>query len=66
MNEQTPVNRAIPFLAAFNDIEAYLRELLNARRSDNFRWMVDLAVRKHMLSDEHAVASLDFTYSAKY
>lgn len=60
MNEQTPVNRAIPFLAAFNDIEAYLRELLNARRSDNFRWMVDLAVRKHMLSDEHAVELKEF------
>ena len=54
MSDQT-VNRAIPFLAAFNDIEAYLRELLQAKKSDNFRWMVDLAVRKHLLSEEHAV-----------
>lgn len=54
MNEQTPTNRAVPFLAAFNDIEAFLRELLSARKSDNFRWMVDLAVRKHLLSDDHA------------
>lgn len=54
MNEQTSPNRAIPFLAAFNDIEDFLRDLLNAKKSDNFRWMVDLAARKHLLSDEHA------------
>ncbi|NLF90869.1 MAG: CBS domain-containing protein [Corynebacterium marinum] len=60
MSEQTPANRAIPFLAAFNDIEDYLRELLDAKRSDNFRWMVDLAVRKHLLSDEHAVELKEF------
>lgn len=60
MDEQTTTNRATPFLAAFNDIEAYLRELLSAKRSDNFRWMVDLAVRKHLVSDEHAVELKEF------
>ena len=54
MSEQTAPNRAIPFLAAFNDIEAHLRGLLNAKKSDNFRWMVDQAVRRHLISEDHA------------
>ncbi|GAB3647154.1 CBS domain-containing protein [Corynebacterium nasicanis] len=55
MTEQTAPNRAIPFLAAFNDIEAHLRELLSAKKTDNFRWMVDQAVRRHLISEQHAV-----------
>lgn len=54
VTEQTAPNRAIPFLAAFNDIEAFLRDLLSAKKSDNFRWMVDQAVRRHLISEDHA------------
>lgn len=51
-----PANRAVPFLAAFNDIEAHLRSVLNAKKSDGFSWMVRLAERKHLISDAHSEA----------
>lgn len=54
VSDQTPSNRAIPFLAAFNDIEAYLRESLGAKKSDSFRWMVDQAKRRHLVSEDQA------------
>lgn len=50
------INRAIPFLAAFNEIEQYLRQELNAKKSDGFSWMVRLAHRKHLLRDSHSEA----------
>lgn len=50
----SPENRATPFLAAFNDIEQHLRSQLGAKNSDSFRWMVDKAARKHLLSEKHA------------
>lgn len=43
-------NRAVPFLAAFNDIEAFLRSELNAKKSDGFSWMVRLAERKKIVT----------------
>lgn len=46
-------NRAIAFLAAFNDIETHLRETLDAKKSDSFRWMVDQAKRRHLVSERH-------------
>lgn len=49
-----PPNRAVPFLAAFNDIEAHLRDVLGAKRSDSFRWMVGQARRRHLLSETFA------------
>lgn len=51
-----PSNRAVPFLAAFNDIENHLRTVLQARKSDGFRWMVRLAEKKHLISDAHSEA----------
>ncbi|RNE49248.1 CBS domain-containing protein [Corynebacterium alimapuense] len=53
-------NRAIAFLAAFNDIESYLRESLEARRTDSFRWMVDQAGRRHLLTESQAVSLKEF------
>ena len=53
---EQPVNRAIPFLAAFNDIENHLRSVLNAKKSDGFSWMVRLAERKHLIPDAHSEA----------
>lgn len=50
------VNRAIPFLAAFNEIEQFLRQELDAKKSDGFSWMVRLAQRKHLVRDGHAEA----------
>ncbi|MHA2789087.1 CBS domain-containing protein [Corynebacterium sp. S7] len=47
-------NRATAFLAAFNDIEDHLRAALGAKKSDSFRWMVDQAKRRHLLSESHA------------
>lgn len=57
-NSSTPrsPNRAIPFLAAFNDIENHLRNELSARKSDGFSWMVRLAARKSLISDTHSEA----------
>ncbi len=49
-------NRAIPFLAAFNDIENHLRGVLSAKKSDGFGWMVRLAEKKHLISDTHSEA----------
>ena len=49
-SQPQPQSRAIPFLAAFNDIETHLRITLEAKRSDSFWWMVDRAVDKHLLS----------------
>lgn len=50
------MNRAIPFLSAFNEIEKYLRQELGAKKSDGFSWMVRLAHRKHLLRDSHSEA----------
>lgn len=49
-----PPNRAVPFLAAFNDIEAHLRDMLDAKRSDSFRWMVGQARRRGLINEAFA------------
>lgn len=53
-------SRAIPFLAAFNDIETHLRTALDAKRSDSFWWMVDRAVDKHLLSRQQGEVLKDY------
>lgn len=50
------MNRAIPFLAAFNEIEQFLRQELNAKKSDGFSWMVRQAQRRHLVRTDHAEA----------
>ena len=47
-------NRAVPFLAAFNDIEAFLRNALDAKKTDSFNWMVSKAERNHVLTPAQA------------
>lgn len=58
--EQKFQSRAIPFLAAFNDIETHLRIVLEAKRSDSFWWMVDRAVDKHLLSRRQGEVLKDY------
>lgn len=53
-------NRAIPFLAAFNDIESHLRETLGAKKTDSFRWMVDQANKRHLISEDQAADLREF------
>ena len=53
-------NRATSFLAAFNDIEAFLRDTLNAKKSDGFSWMVNLAAKKGLVSREYAADLKEF------
>lgn len=47
-------DRATLFLAAFNDIEAFLRTQLKAELSDSFRWMVGQAVKRHLINEPQA------------
>lgn len=49
-----PTNRAVPFLAAFNDIEAFLRTELGAKKSDSFNWMVSKAEKKNVVTPAQA------------
>ena len=51
---ETYTNRAVPFLAAFNDIEAFLRDALDAKKTDSFNWMVSKAERNHVLTPAQA------------
>lgn len=62
MNDSSKAHtsRAIPFLAAFNNIESHLRAVLNAKRSDSFWWMVDRARDHHMLSARQAEVLKDY------
>ncbi|EEI16695.1 hypothetical protein [Corynebacterium lipophiloflavum] len=53
-------NRGAAFLAAFNDIEAYLRDVLNAKKSDGFSWMANLAAKKGLISREYAADLKEF------
>ncbi|MFC3850771.1 hypothetical protein ACFORJ_11445 [Corynebacterium hansenii] len=52
---------ATAFLASFNDIEAHLRRELRAKQSDGFKWMVNLAHRRHLLSDGQRSALMAFS-----
>lgn len=53
-------NRAVPFLAAFNAIEKFLRSELGAKRSDGFSWMARLAAKKGILTREQSDALQEF------
>ncbi len=47
-------HRAFPFLAAFNDIEVFLRSRLDARHGDSFSRMVREAERRRILRPQQA------------
>lgn len=49
-----PRNRAVPFLAAFNEIEGFLRSALDAKKSDSFNWMVSKAEKRHIVTTAQA------------
>ena len=49
-----PTNRAVPFMAAFNDIEGFLRTALDAKKSDSFNWMVSKAEKKNIVTPAQA------------
>lgn len=57
---QTPTNRAVPFLAAFNAIEAHLRSELEAKRSDGFSWMARIAAKKGIITREQSETLQEF------
>ena len=47
-NSPTPApNRAVPFMAAFNAIEGFLRDELNAKKSDSFKSVSYTHLRAH-------------------
>ena len=55
-SSDTPApNRAISFIAAFNDIEAHMRYELKARPSDSFKWMVGLFLKKSWINEQQAI-----------
>ena len=49
-------NRAVPFLAAFNAIERFLRDALGAKKSDSFSWLARLAARQGVLTLQQSEA----------
>lgn len=52
--DRTAPNRAVPFLAAFNAIEGFLRDALGAKKSDSFAWMARLAAKRGVLTHDQA------------
>ncbi|HFG8773252.1 CBS domain-containing protein [Corynebacterium striatum] len=56
MDQNTPAR----FFAAFNDIEQFLRQAINAKNSDSFWWIVDRAHEKHMLNKRQTEMLKDF------
>lgn len=50
------VSPAVEFLTAFNQIEQYLRQQLNARNSDSFKAMVSWAERDHLINSSQHTA----------
>lgn len=57
----TTANRATAFLAAFNDIESHLRDLVGARNSDSFRHVIRWARKNGHLRDDQADDLSDYT-----
>lgn len=53
-SESTSPHRAVAFLAAFNDIEAFLRSRLNAKKNDGFSRMVSWAERDRLVTPQQA------------
>ncbi|WIM68936.1 CBS domain-containing protein [Corynebacterium breve] len=56
----TTPHRATAFLSAFNEIEAFLRDELNAKKSDGFSWMLRHAERKHLVTGDQAADLKEF------
>lgn len=52
--EYSAPNRAIEFIAVFNDIEAHMRKELQARPTDSFKWMVGLFLKKNWINEHQA------------
>lgn len=52
--QHTAPNRAVPFLAAFNAIESFLRAELEAKKSDGFSWMARTAAKKGIITREQS------------
>lgn len=53
-------NRAVPFLAAFNAIEKFLRDELDAKRSDSFSWMSRIAAKQGVITREQSETLQEF------
>ena len=53
-------NRAVPFLAAFNAIERFLRDTLGAKKSDSFSWLSRLAARQGVLTLQQSETLQEF------
>ncbi|MBA1837037.1 CBS domain-containing protein [Corynebacterium sp. zg912] len=53
-------NRAVPFLAAFNAIEKFLRDQLDAKKSDSFTWMTRLAAKRGILTSDQSDTLREF------
>ena len=53
-------NRAVPFLAAFNAIERFLRDALGAKKSDSFSWLARLAARQGVLTLQQSETLQEF------
>ncbi len=53
-------NRAVPFLAAFNAIESFLRGELEAKKSDGFSWMARTAAKKGIITREQSETLQEF------
>ncbi|WP_234946992.1 CBS domain-containing protein [Corynebacterium sp. CNCTC7651] len=46
--------RAVAFLAAFNEIEAFLRDALGAKKTDSFKWMCTQGAKRGVLTRDQA------------
>lgn len=53
-------SRAVEFLATFNDIEAFLREELGAKKTDSFKWMARQASQRGIITQDHAADLREF------
>lgn len=54
MIAQASPGRAVRFLAAFNEIEGFLREELDAKKSDSFKWMATQAAKRSIITRDQA------------
>ncbi|GAA1473393.1 hypothetical protein GCM10009621_12890 [Corynebacterium felinum] len=55
------IHRAYPFLAAFNDIEAFIRSKLDAKSGESFSRLIREAERERYLTTPQAHMLLEFT-----
>lgn len=54
MADASEPSRAVAFLAAFNAIEGFLREALDAKKTDSFKWMCTQAAKRGILTRDQA------------